>query len=156
MLVISICWLFDMLIIWYVVYLICWLFDMLFICYVIGLLCWLFVMLTSLIWSFYVMSLVCYTDYFVMSFVWYVSYLLCILFDMAFICYARYLLCLLFIFFVMLRNTLICTSKFICYPASWRVLWYAGSIYGMIVSHTVSILYSSHQFVLYERNLHVH
>ena len=149
--VISICWL-----VWYADY-----FDMLFICYDNLLLC-----------SIFVMSFVCYALYLLCWFIWYGIYLIWHLFDIAFIwygiyllwyifvilyiCYARYLLCLLFIFFVMLRNTLICTSKFICYPASWRVFWYASSIYGMIVSHTVSILYSSHQFVLYERNLHVH
>ena len=109
-------------------------FDMLLICYVV-----------YLLFSYFDMLIYCYDDL-----------LLCQLFDMAFICYARYLLCLLFIFFVTLRNTLICTSKFICYPTSWRVLWYVGSIYGMIVSHTVSILYSSVQFVLYERNLQMH
>ena len=151
MLIILIHWLFryasyfDMLLICYVVYLLFSYFDMLIYCYDDLLLCQLFDM-----------SFVCHALYllccvFVMPDIWYAD-----LFDMAFICYARYLLCLLFIFFVTLRNTLICTSKFICYPTSWRVLWYVGSIYGMIVSHTVSILYSSHQFVLYERNLHVH
>ena len=102
-------------------------------------LCHLFVMLCVC----YALCLLC--SIFAMIYIWYVSYLLRLL--------MYFLVCA---FLVMLRNTLICTSKFICYPTSWRVFWYAGSIYGMIVSHAVSILYSSVQFVLYERNLQMH
>ena len=178
MLIISICWLFDMLtslirwlvcyatcllcwLFWYANYfdtltiLICCLFVMSFICYSRFLICWFIVMMiycyvNYLIWHLFDMALIWYGIYliwhlFVMIYIWYVSYLLRLL--------MYFLVCA---FLVMLRNTLICTSKFIRYPASWRVFWYASSIYGMIVSHAVSILYSSLQFVLYEHNLHVH
>ena len=121
------------------------LFDMTFIWYVSCLLCSIYVMLVDCYAVFFVTSIICYTDYFVMIIFCYAVCLLCLL--------MYFLVCA---FLVMLRNTLICTSKFICYPASWRVFWYAGSIYGMIVSHAVSILYSSVQFVLYERNLQMH
>ena len=114
MLVISICWLFDMLIIWYANY-----FDTLTI-----LICCLFVMYIS--W--YDIYLLCYL--FDMSFVCYAIYLICHLFVMLYICYAVCLLCpifgmliyLIWHLFVMLDICYACCSFFLLHC---ETLWYA-------------------------------